>query len=135
MHEKKKTESERAKYTEYACEVLAQRRGRRVSLSSALSVGRRSLLRTTWYLELCAWTHASPVSTAREDVHAADFAFDFAQRAKGTHAAYIGVSRNFRACAYGRCNAGGIKIILEECLAFLASGSDPTGRVRCVART
>ena len=40
-------------YTLHVCEILAQRWDRRVSLSSAVSVGRRSLLQT---LELGDWT-------------------------------------------------------------------------------
>ena len=68
----------------HACEILAQRRDRRVSLSSAISVGRRSSfeVHVSQYLELGVWTHAS--ATLRQS-HAADRAFDFA---KGTHAAF-----------------------------------------------
>ena len=50
------------------------------------------------YLELGVWTHAS--ATLRQS-HAADRAFDFAQRAKYT--CRVGVARKFRACAYVRC--------------------------------
>ena len=45
MHEKNKTEKTwKHNYTLHVCEILAQRWDRRVSLSSAVSVGRRSLL-------------------------------------------------------------------------------------------
>ena len=79
MHEEKK-ESKHGS-TLHVCEVLAQRWDRRVSLSSAVSVGRRSLLQTP---ELGAWTDASPTLCQSPQ---RDKTFMFAQRAKGTHAA------------------------------------------------
>ena len=100
MHKKNKTESIITKHesTLHVCEILAQRWYRRVSLSSAVSVGRHSLLQT---LELGDWTDASP--TLRQSPQQ-DKTFMPRIRSKGKgYTCRVGVSRNFCACAYVRC--------------------------------
>ena len=89
----------------HACEILAQRRGRRVSLSLAISVGRHFLLRSTC-ISSSAFGHtrlplfASLHSKKRHSCRRSSLRF----RSKGKrYTCRIGISRNFRACAYGRC--------------------------------
>ena len=82
IHEKKKTSSE---YTEYACMRDSSTAPGQACLSLFGDLCRQTLPPSKYmYLELGVWTHAS--ATLRQS-HAADRAFDFAQRAKGTHAA------------------------------------------------
>ena len=100
IHEKKKTSSE---YTEYACMRDSSTAPGQACLSLFGDLCRQTLPPSKYmYLELGVWTHAS--ATLRQS-HAADRAFDFAQRAKGQgiYTCRVGVSRKFRACAYVRC--------------------------------
>ena len=104
MRKRKPNQNMRSTLNMHACEVLAQRRGRRVSLSSAISVGRRSLLRTTCIsrsalghtrLPLFASLHNKRRRSCRRS------SLRFRSKGKG-YICRVGVSRNFRACAYGR---------------------------------
>ena len=84
-------------YTLHVCEILAQRWDRRVSLSSGVPVGRCSLLQT---LQLGDWTPTLRQSPQRDKT----FMPRIRSKSKGyTYTCRVGVSRNFRACAYVRC--------------------------------
>ena len=100
MHEKNKTESIITKhgsivhcmYRRNSSTALVQAC---LSLSSAVSVGRRSLLQT---LQLGDWTPTLRQSPQRDKT----FMPRIRSKGKG-YTCSVGVSRNFRACAYVRC--------------------------------